>query len=379
MSALRRTDPRQLARAVAQKLGSATGVIIGALLIIYLLLALTSSEPLEATLSLIKGPLENPERVTQWLSDSANLTLTGLAVALVFRVGQFSLGAEGQLAMGALVAGALVLHLGSVPGAWAIGLLAGALGGLLWGLIPGFAKAYADADEIVSTLMLNYVALLFFSFAIKQWLMPADAGFPVSDFFAPHATMPTFGSSPAIPFALVIAGVMTLAVAYFLTRTRTGFEMRMTGSNLRFALNVGLRVRRSIWGSIALSGAIAGVAGAVVAESQTHRLILGLSGNIGYDGILVALLAANRPMLVPIAAIAYGYLRTGGDIAQVSSGIPRELVTTVQGILILFVTARFTGVGDRIRGWLRLPRRKRGGGVEDGSEETVSALGAGSA
>ena len=366
-----RLRPRALdRRKVLAKLGSTTGVVAGALLIVYALLALSSNDPWQATLSLVQGPITDPSRITQWLSDAASLTLTGLAVALVFRCGQFSLGAEGQVAIGALASGAVVLHLGAVPGAWVVGLLVGAAAGFLWGAVPGIAKAYGDADEIVSTLMLNYVALLLFSFAIKQWLEPPNAGFAVSDFYAPHAWMPTLGSSPVIPFTLVLAIALSLLTAYLLMRTRAGFELRMTGSNLRFALAVGLRVRRSIWLSMAVSGAIAGLAGAAVAETQTHRLILGLSGNIGYDGILVALLAANRPLFVPLAALAYSYLRTGGDIAQITSNTPREIVTTVQGLLILFVTARFTDVGDRLR---RLLRRARGGRPAAGGQAGLAA------
>jgi len=340
-------------------LGNVTAVTAGALILIFLLLVLTSDDPVAATDALLSGPVSDPTRVTQWLGDSATLMLTGIAVALVFRVGQFSLGAEGQVAMGALASGALLLHIGGTPGSWVVGLLVGALAGFAWGAVPGVMKAYGNADEIVSTLMLNYVALFFFAFAIKEWLQPPNAGFAVSDFYERNAWMPTFGESPVVPLSLVLALVLVIVVAYLLARTRGGFEMRMAGSNMRFAAAVGLRVRRSVWLSMALSGAIAGVAGAAIAQTETHRLILGLSGNFGYDGILVALLAANRPLLVPVAALAYGYLRTGGDIAQLTSNTPRELITTAQGVLILFVTARFTGAGARLRDLVQRLRARR--------------------
>jgi general nucleoside transport system permease protein len=336
-------------RRILPKLGSASGIIVIALLVIYGLLAITAGDPLQATRTLLTGPLSDSGRVTQWLNDSTDLMLTGLAVALVFRVGQFSLGAEGQLAMGALASGALLLHLGDFAGMWLVGLLVACIAGFLWGLIPGLMKAYGDADEIVSTLMLNYLALFFFSFAIKQWLQPKGAGYAVSSFLPFHAWVPTYGTGPTIPLGFVVAVVLCVAGAAFLARTQLGFAMRMTGLNMRFATGVGLRVDRSIWLSMAMSGAVAGLAGGLVVQTETHRLILGLSGNIGYDGILVALLAANRPLLVPAAALAYGYLRTGGDVAQLRSSVPRELITTVQGVLILFVTAKFTGVGARLR------------------------------
>jgi general nucleoside transport system permease protein len=356
---------------VVARLGSASGIVAVALLVIYGLLAISAGDPLQATRTLLTGPLSDSGRVTQWLNDSTDLMLTGLAVALVFRVGQFSLGAEGQLAMGALASGAVLLHVGDFAGMWVVGLLVACAAGFLWGLIPGLMKAYGDADEIVSTLMLNYLALLFFSFAIKQWLQPKGAGYAVSAFLPFHAWIPTYGSAPKIPLGFVIALVLCAAGALFLARTRLGFEMRMTGLNLKFATGVGLRVNRSIWLSMAVSGAIAGLAGALVAQTETHRLILGLSGNIGYDGILVALLAANRPLLVPAAALAYGYLRTGGDVAQLRSSVPRELITTVQGVLILFVTARFTGAGQRLRA-LRRRRAPRGAAVASDATRSVS-------
>jgi simple sugar transport system permease protein len=345
-------------RALAGRLASAAFVIVVALLLIYALLALTSGDPLAATKSLLTGPLSDSGRTTQWLNDTTDLMLTGLAVALAFRVGQFSLGAEGQLTLGALASGALLLHLGDFPGMWIAGLAVAALAGFLFGLIPGVMKAYGGADEIVSTLMLNYIALLFFAFAISQWMQPDGAGFPVSDFLAVHAWVPTFGLAPRVPLGLFLALALCVGAWFFLGHTRAGFEMRMTGENPKFATAVGLRVNRSIWLSIAISGAVAGLAGAIIMQTETHRLILGLSGNIGYDGILVALIAANRPLLIPFGALGYAYLRTGGDIAQITSNVPRELITTVQGVLILVVTAKFTPAGGRLRAFMRRAGRR---------------------
>lgn len=331
---------------------SVSAIVALALVVIYGLLALSASDPLAATQSLLAGPFESPGRVTQWLNDSTNLMFTGLAVALVFRAGQFSIGQEGQLAAGALASGALLLTVGPFTGVWVVGLLVAAAAGFLWGLIPGLMKAYGGADEIVSSLMLNFVMLLFFSLAVKQWLQLDHAGYPVSDFFAPQAWIPQFGTAPRIPLGLIIAVLLCIGGAIFLARTRLGFEMKTIGANSRFASAVGLRVTRSIWLSMAMSGALAGLAGGIVAQTETHRLIVGLSGGIGYDGILVALLAASRPMAIPFAALGYGYLRTGGDIAQITSNVPRELVTTVQGLLILIVAVKLTSAGRLLRRFL---------------------------
>lgn len=330
-------------------------------LAIFLLLALVGGDPLHATWELLIGPVTSPLRTSEWVQDSTNLMLTGLAVSLVFRAGQFAIGAEGQVALGALAAGAVVLSVGGWSGLWIVGLLAACAAGFLWGAVPGWLKTYFGADEIVSTLMLNYVALNLFSLVIKLWLEPPYAGYVVSNFFPTSANAPSIVSKYGIGIGLPIALVACVAAHLFFARTRTGYEMRMIGLNARFARNVGLRVSRSTWLVMALSGIPAGLAGALVAESQTHRLILGLSANLGYNGILVALIAANRPLLVPPAAIAYGYLVASGDIAQITTNIPTELVTTVQGVLILIITARLRGVPLRRLGQVvrdRLESRK---------------------
>jgi simple sugar transport system permease protein len=351
------------------QLGSAAFVIAVALALIYGLLALSTDDPWQATDALLTGPLSDSGRTSQWLNDTTNLMLTGLAVAIAFRVGQFSLGAEGQVAVGALAGGAAMLQLGDFAGMWVIGLVVATVAGFLFGLLPGLMKAYGGADEIVSTLMLNYIALLFFAFAINQWLQPDGAGYPVSDFVPADAWVPVFGTAPQVPLGLVLAIGLCGLAWFLLSRTRVGFELRMTGENPSFARGVGLRVRRSIWLSIALSGAVAGLAGGIITQTETHRLILGLSGNLGYEGILVALIAANRPLLVPLGALGYAYLRTGGDIAQLSSDVPRELITTVQGALILVVTAKFTPAGSRLKQAItrmrrRAPAESRAAGLE---------------
>ncbi|WP_204050418.1 ABC transporter permease [Microbispora siamensis] len=336
--------------------GRLAATVALAIIVIFVLLAMSADDPAAALGSLLSGPFTSSFRTGQWLSDSANLMLSGAAVAMVFRAGQFSLGAEGQILVGALAAGAAVLHLPSFPGVFVVGLTLGALAGFLFGLVPGLMKAYGGSDEIVSTLMLNYVATYGFALLINRYLQPASAGYPVSDFFDPAAFLPSLRIGQlTIGLALPFAIGCCVAVWYLINWTKTGFEMGAVGASVPFAQATGMRVRRSVWLSMALSGLIAGLAGAVIAEGSTHRLIVGLSANIGFDGILVALLTANRPLLIPLAAVAYGYIRTGGDIAQLSSGIPREVITTLQGFLILAVTARAPLAWIRHRAGRRRP------------------------
>ena len=316
----------------------AIAVAIG-VLIVYGLFAVSSPDPIGAIRGLFTGAVSSPGRIGQWVSYSSFLMLTGASVCLVFRVGMFAIGAEGQVFVGALVAGFVVLALGSSPIALPAAILASIAGGFVWGLIPGLMKAYLGADEIVTTLMMNYVATFLFAFIIKQFLMPAGAGFPVSDFFASSSWFPNIGTAPAISTTLILGIVVCAAVSVLLNRTRFGYKLRMVGDSPRFSHANGLPVTRLIWLAIAISGGIAGIAGSAIALGSTHRLILGMATGLGFDGILVALLAINRPALVPLMALAYGYLRTGGDVIQITSNVPRDVVVVLQGLIIIALAA----------------------------------------
>lgn len=314
-------------------------VLLGFIVALYGLFALTSDDPVSALQGLFSGAVSSPGRIAQWLSYASFLMITGASVCLVFRVGMFSIGAEGQVFVAALLSGALVLMIGPSPFALPLAIAAAALAGFLWGIIPGLMKAYLGADEIVTSLMMNYIATFLFAFVIKEFLQPDDAGFPVSEFFDPSAWFPTIGTSPAISSTLILGVAVCLISSLVLNRSRFGYRLRVVGSSPRFAHANGMPVARLIWLSIAISGAVAGLAGAAIAFGGTNRLILGMATGIGFDGILVALLAANRPILVPIMALAYGFLRTGGDVIQITSNVPRDIVVVLQGVIILVLAA----------------------------------------
>lgn len=305
----------------------------------FLVFVFTSDDPATAIQGLLFGGFSSPGRMSQWILYSSFLMLTGASVCLAFRVGMFSLGAEGQVFIGALAGGYVVLTLGSSPMTLILAILASVVGGFLWGLLPGLMKAYLAVDEIVSTLMMNYIATFAFAFIIKEFLQPPDAGYPVSDFFLPGAWLPNIGSSPAITTALPLAILVCIGASLMLSRTSFGYQLRMVGDSPKFAHANGMPVARLIWLSIALSGAVAGLAGAAIAFGSTHRLILGMATGIGFDGILVALLALNRPALVPLTALVYGYIRTGGDVIQITSNVPRDVVVVLQGVVILVLAA----------------------------------------
>lgn len=326
-------------------------VVMVALLIGFIITFFVSEEPVNAFRELLTGPfprisfengfhLQGINRFGNWIEESITLILLGLSVAIVFRARQFSLGAEGQLFLGAIAAGIVSLFV-SAPPLIHIGLilLAAGTAGFLWGLIPGILKAYVNADEIVSTLMLNVIAIQFYRLLLTQWLKDPTAGFIATEFFPPSAVLPIVISGTRVTIALFVMLLAVAGVWFLMARTPLGYEIRVVGANLKFAEYGGINTKRVIALSMAVSGILAGLAGAHLSNGLLKQLTLNLSPGIGFEGIVVALLARNDPKGVLVAGLFYGYLRTGAQIMERSSDVTREVVLIIQAIIILLITA----------------------------------------
>ncbi len=326
-------------------------VIAIALLIGFLITLAVSKEPLEAYTAFLLGPLPrfslegglhitNINRFGNWMEESITLVLLGLSVAIVFKARQFSLGAEGQLLLGALAAGIVSLYVPAPLGVHLLlVLLAAMAAGFLWGLIPGVLKAYLNVDEVVSTLMLNVIALQTFNLFLIQWMRDPTAGFVGTVSFPETAVMPLILPGTRVTVALLIALLAVAGVWFLMNRTPFGYELKVLGSNRKFAEYGGINTKRVIALSMAISGVLAGLAGAHLSNGLIKRLTLNLSPGIGFEGIVVALLARNDPLAVLLMGLLYGYLRTGAQIMERSSDVTREVVAIIQAIIILLVTA----------------------------------------
>lgn len=326
-------------------------VVIVALAIGFVITFFTSDEPVKAFWTLLTGPLPqfslegglhitNLNRFGNWIEDSITLVLLGLSVAIVFRAKQFSLGAEGQLLLGALAGGIVALYIPAPPGIHLLlVLLAAAAAGFLWGFIPGLLKAYLNVDEIVSTLMLNVIAAQIYQLALVQWLRDVSSGSVSTPFFPDSATLPLLVPGTRITAGLLLALGAVAAVWWLMNRTPYGYELKILGSNRRFAEYAGVNTKRVIASSMGISGILAGLAGAHISQGLLKRLTLNLSPGIGFEGIVVALLARNDPIGVLITGLFYGYLRTGGQIMERSTDVTREVVLIIQAVIILLVTA----------------------------------------
>jgi len=325
-----------------------------ALILGFIVTMFVSEDPVGAYKAFLLGPLSRLNRFGDWIEEAITLTFLGLAVALVFKAELFSLGQEGQMILGALVSGVIALFV-PLPAYFRIplALAAAAAAGFLWGLLPGYLKAYLNADEIVSTLMLNVLAVRLYEFFLTYYIKPDDAGYTASDTFTTEGRLPTF--FPPIPgleelravfsdqtnisIALYLLIIAALVVYYIMFKTPFGYELRMVGVNQKFARYGGINTKRTILLAMAASGVLAGLAGAHLSMGVHRKLILNIQYGLGFEGIIVALLARNNPLAIPFTGLAYGYLRAGANVMERSSDVSREMVLVIQGIIILLVTA----------------------------------------
>ncbi len=352
-----RTDGLAPVLAIAASLAIAVSIVF-----------LVSEEPLGALEALLLGPLSRSTRWSTWITDSITLALLGFAFVVVFRARQISLGADGQLHAGALF-GALAAFGVGLPGPvhWLFVLLAAALGGFLLGGLAGVLKSRLGANEVVSTLMLNVIALRVYEAILSGPLLDRGAGYIQSERFASGALLPNLVPHTTITVGLLLVLLAAVALTVYLGSTTSGYRARMVGASAAFARYGGIDERRVIWLSMALSGAIAGLAGAHLAFGVHERLILNMSIGLGYEGIVVALMARNRPWAVPFCALLYGYLRTGGQILERESDVSYDFVRAVLAIVLLLITAE----------WFRRTRLSRGGTTTGGGVEREVVAGNG--
>ncbi|MBB5828837.1 ABC transporter permease [Micromonospora carbonacea] len=306
----------------------------------------------EAYANLFKGAIFDPEAagftaalspISETLTYTAPLVFTGLSVALAFRGGLFNIGAQGQATIGvilAALAGFLlplppVLHL-------LVAVLAGAAGGALWGFVPGILKARTGAHEVINTIMLNYVALYFLSWIIIQsGVQNPNRADAISRPVDSSAQFPRLlGDNLRVHAGILLAVLATWFVAWLLNRSTFGFELRAVGANPDAARTAGISVPRTYVLMMTIAGLLAGLGGSqMVLGSTANALTPLVVAQIGFDGILVALLGRVKPWGVLLAALLFGALQAGGNRMQGYAGISLELVTVLQALIVIFIAA----------------------------------------
>jgi general nucleoside transport system permease protein len=268
------------------------------------------------------------------------LIFTGLAVAIAFRMRLWNIGAEGQFYLGAFGAAAVAYAWPSWPGVLLLPLMmvGGMVGGAAWGFVPGVLRARLDVNEIVPTLLLNYVAILLVDYMVHEvWSDPQAFGFPLGKTFTDGATLPTLGNT-AVHAGAIVAVVAALIIFVVLGRTTWGYRVRVIGENERAARYAGFSIGRNIVVVMMLAGAMAGLGGMVEVSGVVHKIQANISPGFGYTGIIVATLARFSPIVILPTSLLFGALVVAGNELQ-TVGLPSEIVLMLQAVILLFALA----------------------------------------
>jgi len=318
--------------------------VLAALLIGAVLLLLLGANPISAYGALVAGAFGSVSGLTQSLVKATPLLLVGLGICIAFRASVINIGAEGQIIVGALMATWFSLAFRTWPG-WLLipaTMLMGFLAGAAWGFIPGILKARLSVNEILSTVMMNAIALQLMNLLIRGPLID-PAGVSAGTYLAQSERLPEQVWLPRlVPQTLLHAGVivavaLAVAVYFFLWRTTIGYRIRAVGLNPDAARYAGIRVPVYQALSLTLAGGFAGLAGVVEVIGVQHRLLEGITSGYGFSGIVAALFGGLHPLGLIPAAWLFGSLLVGADMMQRAVQVPSALVDTLQGLVVLFV------------------------------------------
>lgn len=309
--------------------GLAVALAVGAVL-----LSMSGHNPIDVYRDMFDLSLGSRRAWSATLTRAVPLGLAGLAVAVAGSMGMWNIGAEGQIIAGA-IGGAWIARIGpDLPGPVLITsmLLAGVLGGALLALGPALARAHLGVNEIITTLMLNEVALRVVRYLVNgPWKDPAGNNFPIAPELPDQAALPTLFDRANI--GILIAAAVLIAVGFYSARSQWGYELKIAGSSAKAAEYVGISLRSKVFTVLVLSGAIAGLAGGIELTGNSTRLVEGVANGWGFAGIIVAALALMRPSGVAAVAVAFGAVQIGGEAIQ-TQGVPSSISNILQALIL---------------------------------------------
>ncbi len=320
------------------------GGMLIALLIGAVMLLLLQANPLTAYAALIDGAVGSVYSLTQSLVKATPLLLVGLGICIAFRASVINIGAEGQIIAGALMATWFTLTFRTWPG-WLLipaTLLMGFVAGGLWGFVPGILKARLKVNEILTTVMMNAIALQLMNMLIRGVLMD-PAGITAGTYLAQSERIPTQAWLPRlVPQTLLHAGailavILAVVVYIFLWRTTTGYRIRAVGLNPDASRYAGINVPLYQALSLTLAGGFAGIAGVVEVIGVQHQLLEGITSGYGFSGIVAALFGGLHPLGLIPASVLFGGLLVGADKMQRAVQVPSSLINAMLGLVVLFV------------------------------------------
>jgi len=326
---------------------------LAALLVGAVMLAALGADPLTAYHALLSGAFGSSYALGSTAVKAVPLLLVGVGICIAFRANVFNIGGEGQIAMGGLAGTATALALPGLPSPVLIPLvlIAGAAGGAVWGAIPGAFKAYFNANEILSTIMLNLVAVQLMNYLLAGPMVDRSATgsvgglIPQTRLLSKSSWLPILVPGTQLHLGVLVSVLVAIGAYVLLWRTSFGFRVRAVGLSRDAATYAGMPVRRTITLAMALSGAMCGLAGSMlVFGSISHRMVTdgslnGFTGSAGFNGIVVALFGGLNPLWTILSAFVFAGLLVGGTSMQVVTNVPSDLIVALNGIVVVFVVA----------------------------------------
>lgn len=311
-----------------------------ALTLVFIIIFFASQEPAAAIKAMLTGPFASLRRLGNIIEAMTPLMFTGLSVTMLYRAGLFNLSMEGGFFIACVAATASAVLLNLPPGLnLAVAMMAAALAGGLASLIPGLLKVHCKANELVTSLMLNYVLLYLGLYIVLNYLNDPAMHANYSYTFDPSMLLPKLIPGTRVNVGILIALGVTALVYVLLYHTSFGYKVTMIGKNSRMAEAAGIKVGRTIIISQLIGGMLAGLGGAVELFGMYKRFqYQGLPG-YGWDGVLIAIVAQFKPQFIPLSAFFLAYIRIGADIMSRETDVPSEIVAIIQAVVIVLISA----------------------------------------
>jgi simple sugar transport system permease protein len=329
------SQPSTLAQVLVPVLSIVAALIVGSVIMLF-----AGENPLTVYREMADGAFGSGYRRSETLVKMIPLLLTGLGVAVAFRMQLWNIGAEGQFYFGAIFTTWVALYGLPDASAWVVipaMMVAGVVGGAIWAAIPGLLRGYLGVNETITSLMLNYVAILFSEWLVHgPWKNPVGFGFPGTAVFSPETYLPTWGTT-RVHLGLLFGLVAAVILFVVFQRTRWGYEISIAGHSERAARYAGMATSRNIVIVFVVSGALAGLAGMAELTGIGHTLQRELSPGYGYTAIIVAWLGRLNPFLIIVVSFLLAALIVGGEQIQLSLSLPAAIAPMLQGIILFFL------------------------------------------
>lgn len=337
--------------------------IFASLLIGAFIMMANGRSPLVGYSALFKGAFGSNYNIATTLAKTVPLVLTGLATAISFRSGISNIGGEGQLYLGAFAAAYVGITFTSLPGFLGVilAVIAGAVVGGLYAFFPAMLKVKHNVDEVITTIMLNTVAISFTSYLVNYPFAAAKGKIGGTEIVAEQFQFSRLVKLSTLNTSIFYMAIVAILIYYLMEKTSAGYDFKMVGQNGIFARYGGIKDKKQMVIAMVISGGLCGVAGAFEVYGVHYRFLQHISPGFAFDGMLIALIVRNNPIGVVLMALFFGALKTGSISMENATGIPSELVLVIQSIIILFIAGEL-GFKNIYKNWKlkRVAKRKVG-------------------